>query len=56
MRRLRVEDVAPQGIAGPVHKCASKRPAARHTKIQSTVRHLGVELDDALTIAEQVDV
>ncbi len=27
-----------------------------HTKIESTVRDLGVEVDDALTIAEQVDV
>ncbi len=27
-----------------------------HTKMESTVRHLGVEVDDALTIAEQVDI
>lgn len=27
-----------------------------HTKIESTVRYLGVEVDDALTIAEQIDV
>ena len=27
-----------------------------HTKIESTVRYLGVEVDDTLTIAEQVDV
>ncbi len=27
-----------------------------HTKVESTVRYLGVEVDDALTIAEQVDV
>jgi integrase len=27
-----------------------------HAKIESTVRYLGVEVDDALTIAEQVDV
>ncbi len=27
-----------------------------HTKIESTVRYLGIEIDDALTIAEQVDV
>ena len=26
-----------------------------HTKVESTVRCLGVEVDDALTIAEQVD-
>jgi len=28
----------------------------RHTKIESTVRDLGIEVDDALDIAEQVDV
>ena len=27
-----------------------------HTKIESTVRYLGIELDDALGIAEQIDV
>ncbi len=27
-----------------------------HTKIESTVRHLGIEVDDALAIAEQVDL
>jgi hypothetical protein len=30
--------------------------AAGHTKIESTVRYLGIEVDDALAIAEQVDV
>jgi hypothetical protein len=27
-----------------------------HTKLDSTVRYLGVEVDDALTIAEGIDV
>ena len=27
-----------------------------HTKIESTVRYLGIELDDALAVAEQIDV
>jgi integrase len=27
-----------------------------HTKIESTVRYLGIEVDDALAIAEQVDI
>src|SRR5450631_116711 len=27
-----------------------------HSKIESTVRYLGIEVDDALAIAEQVDV
>jgi len=26
-----------------------------HTKIESTVRYLGIEVDDALSIAEQID-
>jgi site-specific recombinase XerD len=27
-----------------------------HTKIERTVRYLGIEVDDALAMAEQVDV
>ena len=27
-----------------------------HTKIESTVRYLGIEVDDALVIAEQVNI
>ena len=27
-----------------------------HRKLESTVRYLGIEVDDALAIAEQVDV
>ncbi|MCG2673369.1 hypothetical protein L6637_41585 [Bradyrhizobium sp. WYCCWR 12774] len=27
-----------------------------HAKIESTVRYLGIEVDDAIAIAEQVDV
>jgi site-specific recombinase XerC len=27
-----------------------------HTEIESTVRYLGIDVDDALAIAEQVDV
>ena len=27
-----------------------------HTKIESTVRYLGIEVDDALDIAEKVDI
>jgi len=30
--------------------------ALGHTKIESTMRYLGIEVDDALAIAEQVDV
>jgi integrase len=32
------------------------QPLLGHTKIESTVRYLGIEVDDALVIAEQVDV
>ena len=34
----------------------SRAAAVGHTKIESTVRYLGIEVDDALAIAEQVDV
>ena len=27
-----------------------------HAKIESTVRYLGIEVDDALVVAEQIDV
>jgi hypothetical protein len=27
-----------------------------HTKIESTVRYLGIEVDDAIAIAEQTDI
>ena len=27
----------------------------KHTKLESTVRYLGIEVDDALTISEQVE-
>ena len=27
-----------------------------HTKLESTVRYLGIEVDDALSIAEQIDL
>jgi integrase len=27
-----------------------------HTKIESTVRYLGIEVDDALAVAEQIEV
>ena len=27
-----------------------------HTKLESTVRYLGIEIDDALSMAEQIDL
>jgi hypothetical protein len=35
---------------------ASLAVLLRHTKIENTVRYLGIEVDDALAIAEPVDV
>jgi hypothetical protein len=32
------------------------QPLPGHTKIESTARHLGIEVDDALAMAEQIDV
>ena len=32
------------------------QPLLRHTKIESTVRYLGIEVDDAIEIAEKVDI
>ena len=57
--------VAPRAIvmrkkrSGP---CKSRSPSKRvtlvlgHTKLESTVRYLGIEVDDALEIAEQTEV
>jgi hypothetical protein len=39
----------------PNRQPACRSAAAGHTKIESTVRYLGIEIDDALAIAEQVD-
>jgi hypothetical protein len=32
------------------------QPLPGHTKLESTVRYLGVEVDDALEMAEQTEV
>jgi len=57
--------VAPRAIvmrkkrSGP---CKSRSPSKRvtlvlgHTKLESTVRYLGIEVDDALEMAEQTEV
>jgi hypothetical protein len=37
-------------------KTSSKQLLLGHKKMESTVRYLGIEVDDALGIAEQVDV
>ncbi len=44
---MKVDDVAPSGYAAVL---------LGHTKIESTVRYLGIEVDHALAIAEQVDI
>jgi hypothetical protein len=63
---IRVEDVAAGGYTADratVRQKKTGRPVrfelseqTRHTKIESTVRYLGIEVDDALAIAERVDV
>jgi hypothetical protein len=40
----------------PHRESASRAASFGHTKIESTVRYLGIVVDDALAIAEQVDV
>ena len=41
----------------PSNRLLTCRAAAQgHTKIESTVRYLGIEVDDALAIAEQINV
>jgi site-specific recombinase XerC len=32
------------------------QPLLGHTKLESTVRYLGIEVDDALAISEQVEL
>ena len=39
-----------------VARCERRQLLLGHTKIESTVRYLGIEVDDALAIAEQVDI
>jgi len=39
-----------------VNDCFGAMPPPGRTKIESTVRYLGIEVDDALAIAAQVDV
>jgi integrase len=64
---LKVEDIAPHGLtidratkATLIYRRIGNLRAVQlllgHTKIESTVRYLGIEMDDALAIAEQVDV
>jgi hypothetical protein len=51
--------VAPNksGPNSPPNRKSARNPAfVGHRKIESTVRYLGIEVDDALAIAERVDV
>ena len=52
---LRVGDVAPHGYAIDRATVRQKK-TGQSVKFESTVRYLGIEVDDALVIAEQVDV
>ena len=47
------------GTKSPVSRTGNLRAVQlllEHKKIESTVRYLGIEVDDALAIAEQIDV
>jgi hypothetical protein len=59
MPRLRGADTL-VAIGDEQHLCCrtagcTPRLLLGHTKIESTVRYFGIEVDDALAIAEQVD-
>jgi hypothetical protein len=50
-----------QAIRSRISECCSPWSSPRHeaikfNSVESTVRYLGIEVDDALAIAEQVDV
>jgi site-specific recombinase XerC len=51
---------APQTKATLIYKKTGNLRAVQlllgHTNIESTVRYLGIEVDDALPVAEQIDV
>jgi hypothetical protein len=38
------------------HRKSARGAAVGHKRVESTVRYLGIEVDDALSISEQVDV
>ena len=41
----------------PAHEKSACRPALLgHTKLKSTVRYLGIEVEDALELSEQTEV
>jgi site-specific recombinase XerC len=41
---------------GPTGNLRAVQLLLGHTKLESTVRYLGIEVDDALAIAEQIDI
>jgi hypothetical protein len=53
--RSQGEDVAPTGYTVE-RALRAVQLLLGHTKIESTVRYLGIEVDDAFAIAEQIDV
>jgi site-specific recombinase XerC len=48
-----------EGRGGGGHKTGNLRAVQLllgHTKLESTVRYLGIEVDDALNMAEQIEL
>ena len=51
--KLRLSDIAQAGPFAIARRLSSKMG---HGKLENTVRYLGIEVDDALEISEQIDL
>ena len=60
MLRRAANTFTPQNQSTLIYKKTGNLRAVQlllgHRKIESTVRYLGIEVDDALAVAEQIDV
>jgi len=54
--QLYPEVLVPQEVTKKTGNLRAVQLLLGHTKIESTVRYLGIEVDDALAVAEQIDV
>ena len=55
-RSAQVRHALPAPNQSDADLSANRQPALGHTKIESTVRYLGIEVDDAIEIAEKSEV